>query len=215
MMDIDAVLFDLDDTLLDRRASFRAYAKAFVTARFQEGNWPEDMARMVALMEELDADGYGNKTAMYETLIARWNLNETAGDLVADFYRLLARFAVPDPDMTVVLETLAPRYKLGLVTNGTSAGQRAKIDRLGIRNLFGAIVVSGDIGIHKPDARAFHACLDALGVAPERAVYIGDHLTNDVNGALGAGMRAIWYPNTPQKANVPVALRLRDILDLL
>ena len=216
MTNIDAVLFDLDNTLLDRRASFRAFAAAFITARFPNGNLPDDMESMIALMEVLDADGYGKKSVLYETLIEKWNLIDvTARELTVAHYEAFAEFVTPDIDMREVLDALAPKYRLGLITNGTSEGQHAKIDRLGIRSRFGAVVVSGDIGIHKPDAGIFHACLSALNVAPDRAVYVGDHFENDVLGAQGAGMRAIWYPNEPKKAEVPVARRLRDILEIL
>lgn len=215
MTNIDAVLFDLDNTLLDRRASFRAFAAAFISDRFPDGNLPEDLESMIAFMEELDRDGYGKKSILYGTIIERWKLRDAVEDLLAGHFEAFSRFVVPDPDMAEVLDALAPRFRLGLVTNGTSDGQHAKIDRLGIRGRFGAVVVSGDIGIHKPDPRIFEICLDALGVAPDRAVYVGDHYENDVIGAGSTGMRAIWYPGEPKKADVPVAFRLRDILNFL
>ena len=209
-------LFDLDNTLLDRRASFRAFAAAFIGARFPEGNLPDYLESMIALMEALDDDGYGKKSVLYETVVEKWNLKDvTAGELTAIHYQAFARYVAPDPDMAEVLDALAPRYLLGLVTNGTSEGQNAKIDNLGIRDRFGAVVVSGDLGIHKPDPRIFHLCLERLGVAPDRAVYVGDHEGNDVRGAQDAGLRAIWYPNEPKKADVPVVSRLRDILNYL
>jgi putative hydrolase of the HAD superfamily len=216
MTGIDSVLFDLDNTLLDRRASFRAFAAGFIAAHFPDGNFPGDREEMVALMVELDRDGYGSKTVLYETLIERWNLKSlTARELVLGHAAAFSPFTAPDPDMGCVLDALAPRYRLGLVTNGTAEGQHGKIDWLGIRGRFDAIVVSGDIGIHKPDPRIFEMCLEKLNVAPARAVYVGDHYENDVLGAKSAGMRAIWYTNEPKKADVPTVSRLRDILDML
>jgi putative hydrolase of the HAD superfamily len=216
MTNLDAVLFDLDDTLLDRRASFRAFADGFISERFTDGNLPDNRETMIALMEELDRGGYGKKSALYETVVEKWNLrNETAEELTAAHYQAFARHVTPDPDMAEVLDALAPRYRLGLITNGSSEGQHAKLDRLGIRTRFSAVVVSGDVGIHKPDPRIFEMCLSALGVAPARAVYVGDHYENDVLGARGAGMRAIWYPNDPKNADVPAVARLRDVLNLL
>ncbi len=216
MTKLDAVLFDLDDTLLDRRASFRAFAAGFIAERFPDGNLPDDPEAMIALMEALDQGGYGKKSVLYETIVEKWNLRgETAGELTAAHYRAFARYVVPDPDMEAVLDALKPKYRLGLITNGSTEGQHAKLDRLGIRARFGAVVVSGDIGIHKPDPRIFELCLSALGVAPDRAVYVGDHYENDVLGAQRAGLRAVWYPNGPQNANVPAVARLRDVLEFL
>lgn len=216
MINLDAVLFDLDNTLLDRRASFRAFAAAFIRERVSEENRLDDMERMIDFMEELDGDGYKSKYALYETLIARWAIRGvTARELVEGHADAFSPFTTPDPDMAEVLDALSGTYKLGLVTNGLSKSQHGKIDSLGIRNRFDAIVVSGDVGIHKPDPRLFQLCLSQLEVASERAVYVGDHYENDMCGARCAGIRAIWYTKAAKNANVPVAHRLRDILDYL
>ena len=53
-------------------------------------------------------------------------------------------------------------------------------------------MVSGDLGVAKPDAAAFHHALDLLGARPEDATMIGDSLERDVEGALAAGLRAVW-----------------------
>lgn len=216
MTNFDAVVFDLDDTLLDRRASFHAFAAGFIAERFPEGDLPDELETMIALMEALDQGGYGKKFVLYETVVKKWGIEDkSAQELMAAHYKTFARYVTPDPDMAEVLDMLGTKYKLGLITNGSSEGQHAKLDRLGIRDRFGAVVVSGDIGIHKPDPRIFEMCLSALGVAPGRAVYVGDHYENDVLGARGAGMRAVWYPNEPQKTDVPAVARLRDVLELL
>lgn len=218
MNPIDAVLFDLDNTLLDRRASFRKFCEAFLAEHFPDGDLPGDRERMIAQMTELDRDGYGSKTVLYDSLIANWGLKGVSTrELLECHHASFCRYTTPDPDMDLVLNELSARVPRGLVTNGTSAGQNEKIDRLGIRGRFGAILVSGDLGIHKPDARIFHLCCEALGVAPSRAVYVGDHYENDVLGAFNAGLKAIWYPNDPVSPPVGVEAvsRLGDILNLL
>ena len=216
MKAIGAALFDLDGTLLDRRASFRAFAAAFIAERFPDGKFPEGFEDMIARMEELDGNGYGRKTMLYETLIRRWNLKgETVQGLIDAHHAAFARFVRPDPDMEHVLDALASRYRLGLITNGTSHGQHLKIDKLGIRHRFEVIVVSGDVGIHKPDPRIFELCLSKMRLDPTQAVYVGDHYENDVRGAQAVGLSAIWYAGAAQKADVPVAAWLRDILKFI
>ena len=82
-------------------------------------------------------------------------------------------------------------YILGAVTNGVSALQNMKLDTAGIRSLFDVVVVSGDIGIYKPDRRIFDEAARRAGVQNSECLFVGDHPVNDVQGALGAGMNVI------------------------
>ena len=91
-----------------------------------------------------------------------------------------------------VLATLRDHCRLGLVTNGAPALQREKLERAGLARWFDVVVVSGDLGIGKPDPAPFHAALNPLGLAPGDAMMVGDSLERDVLGAQRAGLRAIW-----------------------
>jgi putative hydrolase of the HAD superfamily len=95
-------------------------------------------------------------------------------------------------DAAPALAALRGDYALALVTNGASCLQREKLDASGLADHFDAIVVSGDLGRGKPDAAIFAHALRAVGAEPGEAVMVGDNLTNDVDGALAAGLRAVW-----------------------
>lgn len=84
------------------------------------------------------------------------------------------------------------RLPLALVTNGASDTQRDALRVLGIEQRFGAVVVSGEVGIAKPDPAVFAIALDRLGVKPESVWHVGDSLAADVVGAQAAGITAIW-----------------------
>jgi putative hydrolase of the HAD superfamily len=84
------------------------------------------------------------------------------------------------------------RESLVLITNGASDTQRGTLRVLGIEDRFTAIIVSGEIGIAKPDPSVFRMALDAASARPEEAWHIGDSLTTDVAGAIGAGLTAVW-----------------------
>jgi HAD superfamily hydrolase (TIGR01509 family) len=58
-----------------------------------------------------------------------------------------------------------------------------------VRDSFDAVIVSAELGVRKPDPAPFTAALEQLGVAPDRAVHIGDHPPHDEVGARAAGMR--------------------------
>nr|MDJ0498493.1 HAD-IA family hydrolase [Acidimicrobiia bacterium] len=71
---------------------------------------------------------------------------------------------------------------------------RARIARLGLEPLFDAIVISGEVGVSKPDAAIFELALVALG-QPEKptALMVGDSLSSDITGANNFGIAACWY----------------------
>ena len=97
-----------------------------------------------------------------------------------------------DPDAERVLDDLARDHRLALVTNGAPDVQREKLAGTTLTPRFGAIVISAELGIAKPDPRIFDHALRAIGAKREGAVMIGDSLTRDVAGARGAGLRSIW-----------------------
>jgi putative hydrolase of the HAD superfamily len=114
-----------------------------------------------------------------------------------------------------VVRLLAPQSRLGLLTNGPSDLQRHKLAGSGLTDYFNAIVISGELGVGKPDIRAFSHVLQQLDVRAGRAVMIGDSWERDVRGALRAGMRPIWISGgtTPPEvaAEVTVVRRIDEV----
>ncbi|HEY7833309.1 MAG TPA: HAD family hydrolase [Ktedonobacterales bacterium] len=91
------------------------------------------------------------------------------------------------------LAGLRGRYRFGMITNGAPDLQRLKLAGTGLADWFDPVVVSGELGVGKPEAAIFaHALALAGGVAPEAAVMIGDSWPRDVLGATSAGLRAVW-----------------------
>ncbi|WP_323190723.1 HAD family hydrolase [Halostella sp. PRR32] len=193
-MAIGAVVFDLDytlavpnrtrETLLDEatatvgapeidRESYLAAHRRNLTGETREPIF-------ASLLEDRDADADPDElTRAYRTAIAdALEPVEGASSLVSD---------------------LRERYRVGLLTNGPVRAQRNKLRTLGWEDLFDAVVISGDLDAGKPDPRAFEAALDALGVTPDEAVYVGDEPTADIRGATEAGMAVIQVvsPNGP------------------
>ena len=130
------------------------------------------------------------------------------------FRGLLARrFLGPDPDMAALeaeaskhwayppealhadvrpcLDTLAGRYRLGIIANQPSAVKDA-MRRDGLDAYFEVWGVSDDVGLEKPDPGLFVHVLQEAGVEPSRSAMVGDRLDYDVRPAKAAGMRAVW-----------------------
>ena len=96
------------------------------------------------------------------------------------------------PGAVELVRRLAETVPVAVVTNGPPDIQRLKIDQTGIGPYLSAVVISGEIGIGKPDPAVFWRALELVGAPPERAVMVGDSWERDVTGALAAGMRAVW-----------------------
>ncbi len=116
-------------------------------------------------------------------------------------------------DAEPALDALAADYALGLVTNGASCWQREKLMASGLADRFEVVVVSGELGTAKPDPAVYAHALRALGAEPGDAVMAGDNLRNDVDGALAAGVRAVWLnrDSRPRPQDRP---ELREIAGL-
>lgn len=91
------------------------------------------------------------------------------------------------PGARHVLETLADSYMLGAISNGN-----ANLELIGIRDLFDFHHCAESVGEAKPAAAIFHAALDSAGVVATDALHVGDHPSEDIDGARRAGFATIW-----------------------
>jgi putative hydrolase of the HAD superfamily len=115
-----------------------------------------------------------------------------------------------------VLQVLAGRYRLGIVSNfyGNLGGVCRGAD---LHAPFGAIADSEVVGASKPDPAIFQAALQPLGVEPHEAVMVGDSLHRDLEGAARCGAGFVWIApdHAPAAPGHPVIRRLDQLLELL
>ena len=119
-----------------------------------------------------------------------------ADELAATFRRERGARHVAFADAAPTLRALQGRYRLAVLTNGAPAQQRAKLRESGLATYLETVIVSGEVGVGKPDPRVFGAALAALDVAPSTAVMVGDSIERDVAGAQAAGLHAVWLDRT-------------------
>jgi putative hydrolase of the HAD superfamily len=110
-------------------------------------------------------------------------------------------------DVAAALTRLSETHSLALVTNGAACLQREKLAASGLGDHFDAVVVSADLGVAKPDAAVFEQALSQLGANRDQAVMVGDSLSKDVDGALAAGLGAVWvnrngFPAPPNRPDL-------------
>ena len=197
-----AVIFDLDDTLCDYGTAREARLRRAFTLSPPRGTQRAgavDLDRMIAESIQMHPHGADH----FEELFARFGITDArAASAAADWYRKnrfhgLRLFpeteAVFSAVRIAVLDdgTQATR-PIGIVTNGPTEVQRAKLQLLGIDRLVDFVLVSEEFGAAKPEPEIFREALRLAGVMPEEAVFVGDSAEFDMAGAQAAGIPTVW-----------------------
>jgi putative hydrolase of the HAD superfamily len=130
---------------------------------------------------------------------------------------------VHDPEAAPMLRQLRRRgLRTGLLSNThwPRAFHEHFLERDGLGELLDVRCYSSELAHTKPHPEAFRAVLDALGVVPEAAVFVGDRPLDDIAGAQGVGMRAVLRPNAAVASNgasadavISSLAELPDLLD--
>jgi len=216
MKDIKAVLFDLDDTILDRGKTFAQYCEFLLDSVFHQDLSADQRLEAMEFMISNDKRGYEDREVLWSKTIRRYGLSCPTKQLVDSWYLNVDKFAAPEDGLIEVMEYLAPKYKLGLVTNGLISIQSKKIDAIGVRDRFQTILISEAVGVNKPNRAIFLLACKNLGVDAAQSVFIGDHYDNDVQGAVQAGLSAVWMNKSGSDKPYPYKIRkLTDILKIL
>ncbi|MFP4321687.1 MAG: HAD family hydrolase [Anaerolineales bacterium] len=216
-MAIHAILFDIDNTLLDWSA--------------REVSWFKDPrghgAHLTTLVQALVPDATPAQVNAVrdcfddlQTRIVQDDLDEAPhlGRMLADSLRVSGLLADPPPIAELVqlydwittpqvrpfaevpdaLATLTARgYRLGIITNGYQpiAQRERELAAYGLLSFFPECrFSSADVGFLKPDKRIFERALGCLGLPAAQVVYVGDHIFMDVLGAQQAGLKGVWRP---------------------
>jgi putative hydrolase of the HAD superfamily len=217
---VGAVLFDLDGTLCRyRRSPGEVLAVAFeregLDPLFPVEAYYEAFDRFAA-----DADGMTDlRERCFAALCADRGHDPAVGRSLA---RTFAderdhRDVVATPGAHATLDALDGTVPLGVVTNGPRDAQHAKLDGLGRHDAFEVVVCAGDETPPKPATEPFEAALDALAVAPERTLFVGDSPSTDVAGANATGLVSVLVGERAAEAPRPDALvaSLHDVTDLV
>ncbi len=195
---IKAILFDLDHTLFDRHGTLTALAPLLRrTFAVNPALSDAEVARIWCTADDHWVYDGWNYIFAYLCENGVFVKPPAYDDYRSFVFRAFAGTAVPFDYVLPMLQGFKKEGLLvALITNGQHALQYAKLNLTGLRYVFDEILVSGDFGVEKPDKELFLIACEKLGIAPAEAVYVGDNRKNDVDGAKGAGMRAVWLSAT-------------------
>lgn len=187
---IRAVLFDLDDTLLDRESATEVFLEdQYLRLRLREVPFEHYQKRF----RELDENGYASRRTVFQSLVKEYRLDVSPDELEAEFRRCVWWNCRLYPDARDTLHRLRRAgYALGIVTNGTSDAQRAKLESSALPESVDAVLVSEEEGLEKPNPEIFLRAAARLRVDPNACLFAGDNPRSDVLGAHSAGMTAVW-----------------------
>jgi putative hydrolase of the HAD superfamily len=185
-----AVVFDLDDTLYPERAYVLSGFRAVSIWAERTMHVPAERCR--AQLRRL-FDG-GIRGGTFDAWLEHHGF--AVSDLVPEMVRVYREHQpeiAPFPGGRLLLERLAGRHRLGLVSDGFASVQQRKLTALKLTEHFDAVVLTEELGpgLSKPSAIPFHAVLKRLGVSAEDAVYVADNPTKDFIGARIVGMATV------------------------
>lgn len=237
---LDAVLLDVDDTLLDTRASFASAIDA-VAERYLP-HLDSDGREVALEVWRADAGGHfrahtrGELTLAEQRRLRARDLHARLGappltdSEHAEWDQVwMAGFragtaAHPDAE-PFVRALLAAGLRVGALTNAQSSIAGPRLAHVGLAGLVPIVVSLDTLGFGKPDPRVFAEAAARLGSAPARTAYVGDELDVDAIAATRAGLQGVWLdrpavrrggahvedPGVAARAGVPV---VRDLPEL-
>jgi 2-haloalkanoic acid dehalogenase type II len=233
MIETEAVLFDAYGTVLDVGTYHRDITQHVVqqantlfgiTTSVDEFNayWSEEFEfafnDVIAYCGEFRnmRDLYGIST---RNVFHRYGIqvpDSYVAELNYTYKKMLDEAVTILPNVKQTLDTLyANGLRLGMVSNGDNEELSAHLD--GVSDLFDVVVTSEELKVYKPHPRIFNETLQKMGVAREKAAFVGDTITSDVLGAKKAGLTAIWY-NKKQRIPKPKLrpdFEIRDMTEIL
>ncbi len=228
---IKAVLFDFGQTLVDSADGFRAAEKEAQIRIFNDLgciSWEEFLVSYRRIREEYHNSSIFSRIAIWQEV---YKCCRCQSDILLlekfeyDYWKKVTAETILFPETERVLEILASRYLLALVTN--TQGQRESpehrfFDIPNLEPMFKVVIIAGESGISpKPDSAPFLLCLEKLGLEPAEAVFVGDDWHIDICGAQNAGIQPIWlkyhtvartWPDV--ETSVPVITSLDQLLNL-
>jgi len=231
VVSLNVVCFDLDDTICNLGDGHQKARLVIIDKLSRESDYSRDaLARVYDIEWTIIKQDYMKLVSNgLDEQDIREKLIKSVLDVIgleacaSDYARLFGIETLKElyifPDARTVMDTLGKKYRLTMITNGASVWQRAKIEKLSIEDYFEEIIVSGELGHHKPSSKIFEEMTRRTQVDVSDIIYIGNNYMKDVIGAKESGWKAVWVKRNDEERDesVPdyVINELSELLDFL
>ena len=219
MKPYDWILFDADDTLFNfdahcgLRRMFEGYGVDFSQQEYE---------KYESINQPLWVDyqnGMITSQQLQHQRLVHWadKLNVPSSELSKAFLISMAEICTPLDGAVSLLNFLKGKAKLGIITNGFTELQQARLERTGLDNHFDLLVISEQVGVAKPHPGIFEHALTLMG-NPNRedVLMVGDNPSSDIVGGLNAGLHACWLNtnNKPSLVGVTPHYQVSSLVEL-
>lgn len=229
MKDVNNIFFDLDHTLWD----FDKNSDLTFFKILKKNNLNIDVSKFLNSYHPINRKYWElyreNKVSKADLRYYRLSdtfkkLNYDINDdlinqLAIDYIEHLSDFNHLIPDTLIVLNSLKSNYRMHIITNGFKEVQKRKLEKSKLIQYFDSVTISEDVGVKKPHKLIFDHALTAANANVENSVMIGDNFNADILGALGVGMKAIYYDfhktNEQERENLIIIKNLKELIKIL
>ncbi|MER5428830.1 HAD family hydrolase [Streptomyces sp. NPDC002588] len=201
-MSIRAVVWDVDDTLFDYTTADREGMRAhlvteglmagFGTAERALDRWREVTDQQWARFAAGEVTFEEQRRDRVRVFLGERLTDDEADDWFRRYRTHYEAAWALFPDVLPVLDTLAASHRHAVLSNSSLHVQDHKLRVLGVHHRFETILCAAELGVSKPEAAAFLAACEALGLPPHEVAYVGDHPEIDGRGAADAGLLSVW-----------------------
>lgn len=213
-MVIKAIIFDVNGTLTDIRttewddniyriiSNLLSYQGIVLDAEAVKYFYFQSMKeqRIAAGEHHAEFDAVGIFRDMISRHMTEYTRNlpveklEQLPGVLAETYRAASRQQLHlYPGVEITIRQLHQQYRLGVITDGQTAYAVPELHAVGMSRYFDTIIVSGDYGYRKPDARLFQAALTAMNLQPTDVLYVGNDMYRDIYGAQRLGIKTVFF----------------------
>ena len=223
--EINAVLFDLDDTLVNsKKAEYNAICKFknlyIEFNKVEDADFAKEWSKITMetyeryhsgeiSFEELKIGRMKRLFSYYSIIIS----DEDSKEKFKEYQNIYEKNWILFDDAKEVLEYLKNKYKLVILSNGDGKQQRKKIEYTGLDKYFFYIVISSEVGYSKPEKEIFEIACKMVNSKPENCIMIGDKYKVDIEGSLNAGMYGIWINR--KKEQLTYEFQIEELNELI
>ncbi len=204
------IFLDIDNTLYDQSAPFFAALSEFFSGKYDSIAEKICLSYAIRSKESYYARDRGEMSGreMYVYRLQKGlsdagvTVSEEEALALHECYQHFQKKISAPPETVDFLNCCRDRgIRMGIISNGPGEHQREKIKTLGLEAYFSPelVILSGEVGVSKPDGKIFEIAEDAAGESPNDLIYVGDSEENDVIPARAQGWTAIRYRKDPRE----------------